>query len=151
MQADFLPLSHYLCFPKPLDIKEFWSMRQQYLLSASLIRDQSIPDLSDYKHPEESTLSLVLSLRVDRRLWRESHATHAPSVSSFPSSLSSRKAIVACMFMHGSSEQAIGVLLQCHTYTVSPAVRSSSCWYVVILQYQNPERVLLNTIHSTDE
>ena len=36
-----------------------------------------------------------------------------------------------------------------HTYTVSPAVCSSSCWNILILQYQNPERVLLNTIHKS--
>ena len=68
VHAGFLTLSHYPCFLQPLEIHEFWSMRQQYLLSASrtqtvfcwetvkasllehvlLIRDQSIPDLSDY-------------------------------------------------------------------------------------------------------
>ena len=42
----------------------------------------------------------------------ESHATHEPSVF-FPLSLSVRLVIVACMFMHGSSEQAIGVLPRC--------------------------------------
>ena len=35
------------------------------------------------RHPEESTLTLVLSPRVERQLWRESHATHAPFVSYF--------------------------------------------------------------------
>ena len=31
----FSPLSHDHCVPQPLDIQEFWSMRWQYLLSAS--------------------------------------------------------------------------------------------------------------------
>ena len=40
VQADFLPLSHFPCFPQPFDIQEFGSMRLRYLLPA--LRTQTV-------------------------------------------------------------------------------------------------------------
>ena len=86
----------------------------------------------------------VLSLRIDRHLWRERVAcTACASCVLFPSSLSCREFVV-CTIMHGSCVAhvnkrltiCLGVscksamfVLSLHSYTVSPVARTSS-WLV---------------------
>ena len=153
----FSTLSHYPCFPQPLDIQEFWSMRLQHSVvsvadadcllledrackpsRACLVDQRPVHSRSvRLQHPEKSTLSLVWSLRVDRHLWRVACDACA-SLFFFPMSLSVKKVIVACMFMHGSSEQAVGVVPRCLVQNrivcfVFAHIHGLACWLFILL------------------
>ena len=169
----FFPLSHYPCFPRPLAVGHSIVLEHTMTISVVSVADADCSLLGDREgkpsrvclvvqrpvhsrsvrsqHPEESTLSLVLSLRVDRNLWRVSHATHAPSVFFFPCPCQIERwllRVCSCMtqvnkrlqFCRGVPCKSALFVSSLHTYTISSAVCSSSCSYVLILQYQNPQR-----------
>ena len=102
MQADFLPcpillvftavghsrvLEHVISVVSVADADCLWPGDREGKPSrgACLVVKRSVHSRSvGSQHPEESTMSSVLSLRVDRHLWGESHATHAPPMFPFP-------------------------------------------------------------------
>ena len=112
------------------------------------------------QHPEESTVSLVLSLRDT---CEESRTQRMRLQCSFSLALSGSNVICCvhvCAWLRRTSDWSLSRCLvqtahclfgSLRTYTVSPAVCSSCCWCILILWFQNLERVLLNTIHKHDE
>ena len=64
----------------------------------------------------------------------ESHMQRMRLRCSFPLSLSGRKVIVACMFMHGSSEQAVEVLPRCLVQKGTLA----RCLFILLLMHSDP-------------
>ena len=78
----------------------------------------------------------------------------------FSVSLSGRKVIVACMFIHGSSEQAIGVSPQCLVqkrivcFVLAHIHGLACCFFICLLEHydpavSNPEWLLLKYDRQT--